>query len=141
MLAQIQIELKNENITYEYLDGQSSQKQRQESVENFQTNDNCRVFLISLKAGGVGINLTSADYVYLVDPWWNPAVENQAIDRTHRIGQDKKVIAYRMICKDTIEEKIMKHQERKQKIASDIISTEENFVKQLTKEDITELFG
>ncbi|HAN79660.1 MAG TPA: hypothetical protein DCQ31_18810, partial [Bacteroidales bacterium] len=141
MLSEIEKNLKKDNITYEYLDGQSSQKERQASVENFQDNDKCRVFLISLRAGGMGINLTSADYVYLVDPWWNPAVENQAIDRTHRIGQDKKVIAYRMICKDTIEEKIMKHQERKQKIASDIITTEENFVKQLTKEDITDLFG
>ena len=74
---------------------------------NFQANDDCRVFLISLKAGGVGLNLTAADYVYIVDPWWNPAVEQQAIDRTHRIGQTKNIFAYRMICKDTIEDKIL----------------------------------
>ncbi|MEA3451677.1 MAG: C-terminal helicase domain-containing protein, partial [Bacteroidota bacterium] len=95
----------------------------------------------SLKAGGSGINLTSADYVFLVDPWWNPAVESQAIDRTHRIGQNKKVIAYRMICKNTIEEKIMKHQERKLKLASDIIHTEESFVKKLDKNDVADLFS
>ncbi|MBN2892410.1 MAG: DEAD/DEAH box helicase family protein [Bacteroidales bacterium] len=141
MLSQIKNKLNDENIIFEYLDGKSSQKQRQESVQNFQENDKIRVFLISLKAGGTGINLTSADYVFLVDPWWNPAVENQAIDRTHRIGQDKKVIAYRMICKNTIEEKIMKYQERKLKVASDIISTEENFVKQLSKDDISDLFS
>ncbi len=141
MLSEVKKQLTAENIVFEYLDGQSSQKQRQDSVENFQQDDNIKVFLISLKAGGTGINLTSADYVYLIDPWWNPAVENQAIDRTHRIGQDKKVIAYRMICKDTIEEKIMKYQERKMKIASEIITTEDNFVKQLKKEDIVDLFN
>ncbi|MEA2041207.1 MAG: C-terminal helicase domain-containing protein, partial [Bacteroidota bacterium] len=97
--------------------------------------------LISLKAGGTGLNLTAADYVYIVDPWWNPAVENQAIDRCYRIGQEKKVIAYRMICKNTIEEKIMKYQEKKQKIASEIISTDDSFVKQLDKNDIEDLFA
>jgi len=141
MLSQIKYKLDDEKISYEYLDGQSSQKNRQKSVRNFQENDDVRVFLISLKAGGTGINLTSADYVYLVDPWWNPAVESQAIDRTHRIGQKKKVIAYRMICRNTIEEKIMKYQERKLKVASDIISAEENFVKQLDKDDIDDLFS
>jgi SNF2 family DNA or RNA helicase/uncharacterized Zn finger protein len=141
MLSVIKRELASENIVYEYLDGKSSNKARQESVEHFQSDENCRVFLISLKAGGTGLNLTAADYVYVVDPWWNPAVENQAIDRCYRIGQDKKVIAYRMICENTIEEKIMKYQAKKHKIASDIISTDENFIKQLNKSDIEDLFS
>lgn len=141
MLSVLKRELKKEKIEFEYLDGQSSKRQREESVEHFQTDDACRVFLISLKAGGTGINLTAADYVYIIDPWWNPAVENQAIDRCYRIGQDKKVIAYRMICKNTIEEKIMKYQAKKQKIASDIITTDEGFVKNLDKGSIEDLFS
>jgi len=141
MLSIVKRELKREKISFEYLDGKSSQKQREESVEHFQNDETCRVFLISLKAGGTGLNLTAADYVYIIDPWWNPAVENQAIDRCYRIGQDKKVIAYRMICKDTLEEKIMIYQAKKQKIASEIISTDENFVKQLDRNSILDLFG
>jgi SNF2 family DNA or RNA helicase len=141
MLKLIEQSLKKDQVTYEYLDGSRTSKQRQESVKNFQDNDDCRVFLISIKAGGTGLNLTEADYVYIVDPWWNPAVENQAIDRCYRIGQTKKVIAYRMICKDTIEEKIMKLQESKKKIASDIISVDDEVVKNLTKQDVSDLFS
>lgn len=100
-----------------------------------------RIFLISLKAGGVGLTLTAADYVYLVDPWWNPAAEQQAIDRTHRIGQDKKVFAYRMICRDTVEEKILQLQDRKRSLAADLIADEAGFVKQLTEEDVAYLFS
>ena len=140
MLRLIEKELNKHAIKYEYLDGQCSPKQRKESVETFQNDDAYRVFLISLKAGGTGLNLTAADYVYIVDPWWNPAVENQAIDRTHRIGQDKHIIAYRMICKDTIEEKIINLHKKKLKLASDIISTDESLIKSLTKEDIEDLF-
>ncbi len=99
------------------------------------------MFLISLKAGGTGLNLTAADYVYIVDPWWNPAVENQAIDRCYRIGQDKKVFAYRMICRDTVEEKILKLQERKKKVAGDIVQTDEAIMKNLTIDDIKDLLG
>lgn len=113
---------------------------RQELVEKFEQDDETRVFLISLKAGGVGLNLVSAEYVYIVDPWWNPAVENQAIDRAYRIGQTKKVFAYRMVCSNTIEEKIQLIQQRKQTLADDIIQTEEGFVKNLTKEDLVNLF-
>lgn len=141
MLKMIEKELKHEGHDYEYFDGSSSQKKRRESVSRFQEDENCRIFLISLKAGGTGINLTAADYVYIFDPWWNPAVENQAIDRTYRIGQDKKVFAYRMICKDTIEEKIAKYQDQKRALAADIIRTDESFVKQLDKESIMDLFG
>jgi len=140
MLTLIKSELETTKISYEYLDGQTSQKDRKLAVDHFQKDDKCRVFLISLKAGGTGINLTAADYVYLVDPWWNPAVENQAIDRTHRIGQSKNVFAYRMICKNTIEEKILKLQEKKKSISKDIISSESGFMKKLTKADIEALF-
>jgi len=141
MLALIQNELEKEDINFEYLDGKRNKKQREQSVENFQNNDNCRVFLISLKAGGTGLNLTEADYVYIVDPWWNPAVENQAIDRCYRIGQTKNVIAYRMICKDTLEEKIIKLQQNKKKLASDLISADENFMKSLSGSDIKDLLN
>ncbi|HAA11395.1 MAG TPA: helicase SNF2, partial [Cytophagales bacterium] len=141
MLKLISTALDDEGIAYEYLDGQSSQKQRQASVEHFQSDTDCRVFLISLKAGGTGLNLTAADYVYLVDPWWNPAVEAQAIDRSYRIGQEKKVIAYRMICQDTVEEKILALQARKKALASNIVSTDESIFKQLTAEDIADIFS
>ncbi|RLD56983.1 MAG: hypothetical protein DRJ05_10415, partial [Bacteroidetes bacterium] len=141
MLKLIKEELVRDKINFEYLDGQSTKNKRQASVEHFQEDAGCRVFLISLKAGGVGLNLTAADYVYIVDPWWNPAVENQAIDRTHRIGQKNNVFAYRMICKDTVEEKILNLQAKKKKIAKDIISTDESLVKKLTERDIRELFS
>ncbi len=141
MLDLIKSELSRRNIDFEYLDGQCSPSQREKSVENFQSNEELRVFLISLKAGGTGLNLTAADYVYIVDPWWNPAVENQAIDRCYRIGQDKKVFAYRMICKDTVEEKILNLQNKKKKIAGDIVQTDENIMKTLEVDDIKSLFG
>jgi SNF2 family DNA or RNA helicase len=141
MLGLIQDELAKLDIDYEYLDGQCSTQQREKSVNNFQENENLRVFLISLKAGGTGLNLTAADYVYIVDPWWNPAVENQAIDRCYRIGQDKKVFAYRMICKNTVEEKIVSLQNKKKKIAGDIIQTDENILAKFDKNDIAELFS
>lgn len=139
MLDLIKVHLEKVGIPYEYLDG--STQNRAHRVRNFQQSENCRVFLMSLKAGGVGLNLTEADYVYLIDPWWNPAVEQQAIDRTHRIGQTKKVFAYKMICKDTIEEKILQLQEKKKGIAKELISTEEGFIKKLTKEDVIGLFS
>jgi len=139
MLSLIKEELVNHNIKFEYLDGKT--KDRQVKVDNFQNNDDVRVFLISLKAGGTGLNLTAADYVYLVDPWWNPAVEAQAIDRCYRIGQTKNVMAYKMICKGTIEEKIINYQLQKKLLSNDIIQTDESFVKNLTKESITDLFS
>lgn len=139
MLEMISARLSSEKIPFVRLDG--STRNRQEIVDKFQTDENCRVFIISLKAGGVGLNLTAADYVYLVDPWWNPAVETQAIDRTHRIGQTSHVFAYRMICKDTVEEKIMELQKRKKSIADEIVSSESSFVKKLTRDDIDALFS
>jgi SNF2 family DNA or RNA helicase len=139
MLGLIKEKLDEAGIKYEYLDGKT--KDRQEKVNNFQNDDEVRVFLISLKAGGTGLNLTAADYVYIVDPWWNPAVEAQAIDRCYRIGQTKKVMAYKMICKNTIEEKIIKHQEGKKKLSSELIQTDESYVKALSKESIQDLFS
>ena len=139
MLDLIRQRLERDRVPYEYLDGKT--EDRAGRVQNFQGNENCRVFLMSLKAGGVGLNLTEADYVYLVDPWWNPAVEQQAIDRVHRIGQTKRVFAYRMICKDTVEEKILTLQDRKRALASELISTETGFLKKLTPTDILGLFS
>ncbi len=141
MLGMIRELLEKEGIKYEYLDGSVSPSARQEAVGRFQKDEACRVFLISLRAGGFGLNLTAADYVFLVDPWWNPAVEQQAIDRSHRIGQKRKVFAYKMICKDTIEEKILKLQRKKQALAADLISTEKSFIKKLTRDDVEYLFS
>jgi non-specific serine/threonine protein kinase len=124
-----------------YFDGSTSAPDREKAIQRFQQDDSVRVFLISLKAGGVGLNLTAADYVYIMDPWWNPAVEQQAIDRTHRIGQTKNIFAYRMICKDTIEDKILQLQERKRNLAKDIIADDQGFVKTLTREDVEYLFS
>jgi non-specific serine/threonine protein kinase len=141
MLALIKEKMKELGIDYAYFDGSTSAIDREKAIQRFQTDDNCRVFLISLKAGGVGLNLTAADYVYIVDPWWNPAVEQQAIDRTHRIGQTKNIFAYRMICKDTVEDKILKLQERKRALAAELITDDASFVKSLTKEDVEYLFS
>ncbi len=141
MLALIKAKLKEQEVPFEYFDGSTSAADREKAIQHFQNNDECRVFLISLKAGGVGLNLTAADYVYIVDPWWNPAVEQQAIDRTHRIGQTKNIFAYRMICIDTIEDKILQLQERKRKLASELIADDASFVKALTKSDVEYLFS
>ncbi|MEP0366472.1 MAG: DEAD/DEAH box helicase [Cyclobacteriaceae bacterium] len=130
--------LQGEDIKYAYLDG--SVKDRQAQVEKFQENDHIRVFLISLKAGGLGLNLTEADYVFLLDPWWNPAAEAQAVDRAHRIGQKNTVFTYKFIGRDTVEEKILKLQQSKLKLAKDLITVEESFIKSLSKDDITNLF-
>jgi len=141
MLALIKGKLKELEVDFEYFDGSTSAPDREKAIQRFQNEDNCRVFLISLKAGGVGLNLTAADYVYIVDPWWNPAVEQQAIDRTHRIGQTKNIFAYRMICKDTIEDKILQLQEKKRVLAKELIADDEGFVKSLSREDVEYLFS
>lgn len=129
--------LDREGIPYAYLDGAT--KDRQKQVEKFQNDENVKVFLISLKAGGVGLNLTKAEYVFLLDPWWNPAVEAQAIDRAHRIGQENKVIIYKFITRGSVEEKIMALQDRKLALAGELISNEESFMKSLDNEDIRAL--
>ena len=124
-------------IKYEYLTG--STKDRQTVVNNFNNNPNIPVFLISLKAGGTGLNLTGADYVIHYDPWWNPAVEDQATDRAHRIGQTKNVFVYRLITKGSVEEKIMKLKERKRDLLDSVISTDRNVGKTITFEDIKDI--
>ena len=141
MLALIREKLVELNVKFEYFDGSTSAVDREKAIQSFQKNDEVRVFLISLKAGGVGLNLTAADYVYIVDPWWNPAVEQQAIDRTHRIGQTKNIFAYRMICKDTIEDKILQLQDKKRTLARDLVSDDTGFVKSLSREDVEYLFS
>jgi superfamily II DNA or RNA helicase len=141
MLALIKGKLEELGVKYEYFDGSTSAPDREKAIQSFQNDETVRVFLISLKAGGVGLNLTAADYVYIVDPWWNPAVEQQAIDRTHRIGQTKNIFAYRMICKDTIEDKILQLQEKKRMLAKELISDDATFVKSLTREDVEYLFS
>lgn len=127
--------LKQREFDFAYLDG--STRNRKEQVERFQNDDSLKLFLISLRAGGVGLNLTKADYVFILDPWWNPAVEAQAIDRAHRIGQESKVFTYKFITRNTVEEKILKLQQSKIRLATELISAEESFVKKLTKEDIS----
>ena len=141
MLQLVEEQFQKLNIAYEYLDGQTTLKEREKRVQRFQEDPDRRVFLISLKAGGTGLNLTAADYVYLLDPWWNPAVENQAIDRCYRMGQEKRVFAYRMICKDTVEEKIIQLQEQKKQLSDELVSTGEGVMKNLSKEDIVALFS
>lgn len=139
MLDLIKAELEQHNIGYEYLTGQT--KDRGEKVTHFQNNEDIRVFLISLKAGGVGLNLTQADYIYLVDPWWNPAAENQAIDRSYRIGQTKNVIAIRMICSNTVEEKILTLQKKKKQLAQNLLTTDGKKLQGLSKQDLMDLLG
>jgi ERCC4-related helicase len=141
MLGLIREKLDTEKIKHVYFDGSSTSNERERAIQEFQNNHECRVFLISLKAGGIGLNLTAADYVYIVDPWWNPAVEQQAIDRTHRIGQTKNIFAYRLICKDTLEEKMLQLQERKRALASELVSDDSAFMRRLTKDDIAFLFS
>jgi SNF2 family DNA or RNA helicase len=142
MLDLLAEECDKQGITYYHFDGQTPPAKRTEMVNAFQQEDNkVHLFLISLKAGNAGLTLTAADYVFLFDPWWNTAVQQQAIDRTHRIGQTKNVFAYKMICKDTIEEKIIRLQQKKKQLAEDLVSADEGFVKALSEEDIAYLFG
>ncbi len=137
MLHIIRSWLHMNKIPFSYLDGAS--KDRYEQVEKFNADPQIPIFLISLKAGGTGINLTSADYVIHYDPWWNPAVENQATDRTHRIGQTKKVFSYKLICENTVEEKILQLQEQKKGVADAIIPGQDQW-KNLSRDDLEMLF-
>ena len=139
MLDLIKLHLDKEHIAYEYLTG--STQDRESCVKNFQENEKIKVFLISIKAGGFGLNLTAADYVFHYDPWWNPAVEAQATDRTHRIGQNKKIFVYKFITKNSVEEKILLLQDKKKKLVENIITSESGILKNLTKDDINILFS
>jgi SNF2 family DNA or RNA helicase len=131
--------LESKNIPHLMLTGQSSAQNREKMIHAFQTTNDFPVFLISLKAGGVGLNLTAADFVFMLDPWWNPAVEQQAINRTHRIGQNKKVISYKFITQDTIEEKILALQQKKTNLFNTIINNKT--VKSFSEEQIHELLS
>ncbi|MEA3460252.1 MAG: DEAD/DEAH box helicase [Bacteroidota bacterium] len=132
--------LEQEGIGYAYLTGSRNQRQREEAIKDFQTRESCSIFLISLKAGGVGLNLTAADYVFILDPWWNPAAEMQALNRAHRIGQENRVFVYRFISNDSIEEKIQRLQERKRELAENFI-TSNNPLKSLSEKELLELFS
>ncbi|MGE3808273.1 MAG: DEAD/DEAH box helicase, partial [Gemmataceae bacterium] len=133
-LSIIRKRLDDEGIDYEYLDGRT--RHRAAKVGRFQNDANCKLFLISLKAGGLGLNLTAAEYVFLVDPWWNPAVEMQAIDRAHRIGQERPVFAYRLIARDTVEEKVLELQKTKRDLADAIINADNSLIRNLSREDL-----
>jgi len=134
LLALVGARLEAAGVAYEYLDGKT--KDRQAPVERFQNDPESRLFLISLKAGGLGLNLTAADYVFILDPWWNPAVEAQAVDRAHRIGQLRQVFTYRLIARDTVEEKILQLQQSKRNIADAILGEENSLIRDLAPEDI-----
>ena len=139
LLALLKPRLDELNLKYEYLDGSTTDRQKR--VEHFQADESCPIFLLSLKAGGTGLNLTAADYVYLLDPWWNPAVEAQAIDRTHRIGQTRPVFAYRLVAKNTIEERILELQQSKRDLADAILSEDNATLATLRKEDLDYLLS
>lgn len=134
MLSIVKEHLDRRGIRYAYLDGQT--RRRKQVVDQFQNDPDTKVFLISLKAGGLGLNLTAAEYVFLLDPWWNPAVEAQAIDRAHRVGQTKQVFAYRLICRGTVEEKILDLQKKKRELADAILEADGSLIKDLTAEDL-----
>jgi SNF2 family DNA or RNA helicase len=138
MLTLLRRKLEAEGVDYSYLDGSTAN--RAEVVAQFQTNQLIPVFLISLKAGGVGLNLTGADTVIHFDPWWNPAVEDQATDRAHRIGQSRVVTSYKLITRDTVEEKILHLQSRKRSLIQGTLG-EEQFAGALTWEEIQDLLS
>lgn len=140
MFEIIEKELEKLNIEYFKLVGNTLINKRIEMVDEFNKNESVKVFLISLKAGGTGLNVTSADVVIHYDSWWNVSSENQATDRVYRIGQKNSVQVYKLITSNSIEEKINKMQERKEKLSKDILSTEETFVSKLSKEEILDLF-
>ena len=134
LLAIVRSRLDDAKIPYAYLDGRT--RDRESRVEQFQNDPNLKLFLISLKAGGLGLNLHAAEYVYLLDPWWNPAVEAQAIDRAHRIGQTRQVFAYRLIARDTVEEKVLELQKTKRDLADAVITADNSLLHNLTREDL-----
>jgi superfamily II DNA or RNA helicase len=134
MLDIIKMRLDEDGVVYECLDGRT--RNRSGAVDRFQNDPDCKLFLISLKAGGLGLNLTAAEYVFLLDPWWNPAVEAQAVDRTHRIGQTRAVFAYRLIARDTVEEKVLELQNSKRQLADAILSADNRLIRDLKAEDL-----
>jgi len=139
LLSLLREELDAQGVAYCYLDGSMTAKARQAAVDRFQGDDAVPVFLISLKAGGTGLNLTGADVVVHYDPWWNPAAEAQATDRTHRIGQTKVVTSYKLICAGTVEEKVMALQETKRALLADVFEASDAAAAKLSLTDLREL--
>ena len=139
MLAILKPRLEEKKLSFAYLDGKT--RDRGAQVERFQNDPGCGLFLISLKAGGLGLNLTAAEYVFLLDPWWNPAVEMQAVDRSHRIGQTRTVFAYRLIARDTVEEKVLELQQTKRNLADAIINADNSLIRDLRPEDLALLLS
>lgn len=134
LLSLVRQSIEHKGWEYAYLDGRT--RRRQECVERFQQDPACQLFLISLKAGGHGLNLTAADYVFILDPWWNPAIEAQAVDRAHRLGQTRRVMAYRIICRDTVEDKILQLQQTKREVADAIVSADKSLIGTLTADEL-----
>ena len=141
MFPIIEKELEKRKVKFLKLIGSTPVNDRIQMVDEFNNNDEIKIFLISLKAGGTGLNLTSADVVIHYDPWWNVSSENQATDRAYRIGQKNSVQVYKLITSNSIEEKINKMQERKEKLSKDVLSTKETFISKMSKEEILDLFA
>jgi SNF2 family DNA or RNA helicase len=139
LLRIVRERLDRRDIAYAYLDG--STRDREARVERFQNQKDCQLFLVSLKAGGLGLNLTAAEYVFILDPWWNPAVEAQAVDRAHRIGQTRHAFAYRLITRDTVEEKVLELQKTKRDLAAAIIGADNSMIRDLGAEDLAFLLS
>ncbi len=139
LLSILRERLDEEKISFEYLDGKT--RDRAAAVARFQNDPELSVFLVSLKAGGVGLNLTAADYVFILDPWWNPAVEAQAIDRAHRIGQTRPVIAYRLLARNTVEERVAQLQDQKRQLVAAVMGDADAFTGKLTRGDLESLLG
>jgi len=133
-LALLRPRLEEAGLVHEYLDGKT--RDRAARVKRFESDASCGLFLVSLKAGGLGLNLTAAEYVFLLDPWWNPAVEAQAVDRTHRIGQARPVFAYRLVARGTVEEKVLALQATKRALADSIVRADEGVLRGLRREDL-----
>jgi SNF2 family DNA or RNA helicase len=138
LLKNFRNRLDQNDIPYEYLDGQTTE--RNLVIERFQKYSDIQILLAGIKTGGLGLNLTSADYCFILDPGWNPAVEQQAVDRIHRIGQDKKVFVYRILSQDSVEEKMIQLHEHKRQIAQNLITADHTFLNQLNFEDFQNLF-
>jgi SNF2 family DNA or RNA helicase len=139
LLDLVRTRLDQRGVTYAQLDGRTTR--RAEQVERFQTDPACDVFLITLKAGGYGLNLTAADYVFVLDPWWNPAAEAQAVDRAHRIGQTRPVMAYRLIARDTVEERVLTLQAHKRELAESVLGAGTAPLADMTREDLALLLA
>jgi SNF2 family DNA or RNA helicase len=137
LLDLLEPQLKKRGLLWQRIDGRT--RKREERIEQFQNDPAYPIFLISLKAGGFGLNLTAASYVFLLDPWWNPAAEMQAVDRAHRIGQTRAVNAYRLVCRDTVEERVLELQDQKKALCEAILGNERSLLQDLSRDDLDAL--